>query len=563
MKWLVMFGLLAGALFLAVPVLANHTDVDVAKIGKTLPTDVFREASEIPALPHFLLGLEEKTDEWEQNLEKVKIFQTKNLFYGYNGSGFMDKSREDYVLPGNTELHEVMEVAAKKIKVLYTHHHLTKEFMYVFWSAMGEKNLAEFSPYYRKYEVRWALGNTINDEDWKNIQRVMGWAQFEAVKEFLHRVTLWALERNIKDYTRMNLTEGVIEARAKLLDDPNYKDRLDDPVPGAPRLKVRDILPVPLTRSEDFLPDLIIVGPRGFYGGFANFKTPDMERIVFFDMLGLALWHTSRWPMPAHEFVHTNPYLQGMPLAFYYDVEMWADLTTGLMSGLREFLFHPYIAVIRQTVKNRWGYDSEVAIRRILPGEFGVKDIREKEYREHVARIREIAAELQRFITDPNDGFMKQFYTDPYRWVAVNTKFCDTAQVWRMLFALRYEPAGIFDPEKKDKDGNPIPPVQQTKEWLMREIEAGRIKRLADAAMEGTGKESKFAKEMSKGEDVGDITKCPVDSRWFLMTQVEQHQFENLVKPLIERARAGDGDATIILMRILGGSASLAQFNIH
>ena len=527
-----------------------QAETDIQKLSKVLPADVFKEVSKIPPKPHFLLGLEPKTDEWEQYLEWRKIFQTKDLFYGYNGSGVMDKSRADYVAPGNTELSETVNVSGKNILILYTHHHFTKDGMHSFWSVTGEKNLAEFSPVYRKYEIQWGLGH-LSDEQWKNIQRVLGWAQFEAMKELVHDVIGWALKKNLKDYSEMNLTEGVLEARAVLLDDPDYKKRLDDPVPGTAGLKVRDIIPVPLTRAEDFLPDLLIVGPRGFYGGFANWKTPDMERIVFFDLLGLALWHVSGWPMPAHEFVHTNPYLQGIPLSFYYDIEMWADLTTGLESGMREFLFHPYMAVVRDSVRTQFGYDYEEAKRRIMPGQFGVKDIREKEFREHARRVKVIRDELVRFVKDPKKGLLVRFYSDPYYWVAINTKYCDTAAAWRILFALSYEPAGLYDPDKKDKDGKIVSAVQQTKEWLTREEDGGNIRRLAEKAMANTGKESKFAKELSKVES-NELMKCPVDSRWFLMNEAEKRMFHDFIKPLLLQGKDGDPDARVLLMRIFG-----------
>ncbi len=551
--WVIMF---ASLVFFSSEVRA---DPDITKILSSISADLLGEVGKIPDRPHFVLGLEPKDDEWEQYLEMRKVFQIKDLFYGKVGSGLIDKSRENYAASGNTELAETITISGKSIRILYTHHHVLSDGMYTFWSRMGEKNLAEFSPLYRKYEVRWALGN-FTDEEWKDIQRVMGWAQFEAVKEFVHQMVQSGLQKNVKDYRDINLTEEVLAARSILLDDPQYRDHLDDPVPGTPELKIRDIIPVPLTRVEDFLPDLLIVGPKGFYGGFANWKTPGTERIVFLDLLGLALDYVAkRYHLVAHEFVHTNPYLQGLPLGFYYDIEMWADLTTHLEGDLSGFLFHPYLAVVRDTVRTYFGYDFEEASRRIFPNGFGVRDIREAEFRFHAAEVKKIQQELMRFISDPKDGLMVMFYRDPYYWFAVNTKFCDTAAVWRILFALHYESAGLFDSEKKGKDGEVISPALQTTEWLMKEEEAGRIKLLAQKAIKKTGEKIELASNISKAQDTKGISKCPVHSRSFLMTESEQKSFRDIVEPLITRAEHRDEEARILLMRIFGGSGILSH----
>lgn len=533
-----------------------YAATDVVKVSKELPANIAKEISQIPEKPHFLLGLEPKDDVWEQSLEQIKVFQTKDLIYGKNGSGLIDKSNPDYRASANTMIIEKLSVANKKIIVLYTHHHFTADEMYTFWGRTGETNLAQYSTLYRKYAMRWEAGQ-LNDTQWQNIQRLLGWAQFEAVRNFVSSKIEGGLRKNLKDYSEMNLTSGVIDARAALLEDPNYGEHLDDPVPGT-SLKVRDILPIPLTRPEDFLPDLLIIGPKGFYGGFANIKTPEMERIVFLDLLGLALSYVKKSDaLVAHEFVHTNPYLQGLPFSLYYDIEMWADLTTFLDDDFTVYLLHPYQAVVRDSVKALWGYDFKEVIRRMIKPGLGVRDIREKEFRTHAAEVKKISEELTRFIKDPKDGFMVTFYRDLYYWLAINTKFCDKAAAWRILFALRYEPAGIFDPDKKDKDGNVISPVNQTKEWLNREEEAGRIKALAELAMRKTGEKTEFTDKMPKIFDNSDLMKCPVDSRFFLLTDKERRRFVEIVEHLTALARQGDIEARVLLSRIFNNTGFL------
>jgi len=550
MKQLMIIFVVLGLVFFASNAWA---ELNVKEVQKRLPPHIFKEVSKIPDKPHFLLGFERKTDPWEQFQESRRLFHTREFTHEFTGSAWIDKSQQDYIVPGSNVLSQVLKVSGKELRIIYSHHHYTKDGMYIFWSKMGEKNLAEFSLLYDKYKTQWGLGR-ITDSQWRDIQRILGWAQYEALKSFLRDVVTWAVDKNVRDYQEMRLTEMVIAARSKLLDDPEYAKKLDEPVPGAPNLKIRDLMPVPMTRPEDFLPDLIVVGQGEFTGGFANFNTVGTERIVFFDTLGLALWYVRGWPMPAHEFIHANPYLQGMPIAFYYDTEMWADLTTGMQDDVLEFLFHPYLAVVRDLVKNFFGYDSNEVERRIWPAKFGhIQDIREDEFRKHAAEVKKITDELLNFIKDPKDGLMVKFYTDPYYWVVVNTKYCDTAAVYRILCALHYEPAGLFDPEKKNKQGKVIPPEMQTREWLEKEESAGRIAKLAELSMKQTGAKTKFAEDM--GPEMSAMVKCPQDSRWFFLTLPEQQKFKEIVKPLAERAKNGDIEAKQILLRIFGRSS--------
>ncbi len=547
------FGVFVAALFaLLVGTPAVAAGLDVERAARALPSDVFKDVSRIPATPHFLLGIEQKTDEWEQYLEVRKMLRSRNLPFMARDTGIIDKSQSDYVVRGNTELVETLSLGKKNVRIVYTHHHFTKG-RYVFLATVGERNLAEFSPAFKKYEAQW-LDGKLTDEQWGTIQAVLGWAQFEAVRASVHASVKGAIAKNVADYREMNLTEAVVAARSAILNDPEYGRKLEQAVPGAPGLKVRDVMVVPLTRPEDFTPDLLFVGPGQFIGGFANYKTPGTERIVFIDLRALMWEHVIGSPrILAHEFVHTNPYLQGTPLSFYYDLEMYADLTTGLEEGFMTYLFHPYAAVIRDLGRVYFGYDFELARERVFKGYFGISDVNEQEFRKHVAMTREIREAFSRYIKDPKEGLMVRFYTDPYFWITINTKFCDTAAAVRLTFAFWYKQAGIFNPDQRDASGKAVPPAIQTETWLAQEEEAGRIRRLAEIAMQNTGKESDFAKTLPKIA-APEGMKCPVDSRVFLMDDKDQKRFVSAVESLVRRADAGEEEARYLLMRIFGGT---------
>ncbi len=539
---------------------AHHAAFGLDATLAAVPEQYREDVRRIPDKPHFLLGIERKTDEWDQYQMAKKLWQTKGLAFSLRAKGIMDKTRESYVPPGSTQLHEELMIAGKRVRVLYTHHHYDPASgMFVFWGALGEENLAVHAPLYERYKVVWALGQ-ISDTEWRSIQSIFGWAQFEAVKAEIHKVVEDGIAKNVKDYAEdMQLRERVLVRHAEALGDPRYEDRLAELVEKGSDVSVQDVMRPPFVRPEDFLPDVLVIGPNRFAGGFANFKTVGTERLVFLDLLGIAFnYIEGGYVIAAHEFVHTNPYLQGEPMAFYYDVEMWAALTTNLSGGMLEY-DHPYLSVVTDSAKYAFGYDFREVKRRIWPSEFGAQEVREDEFRRYAAVHRRVVSELLAFIKDPENGLMVQFYSDPLGWSAVNTALCDTAAVWRLLFALRFEFAGIFDEDKKDKNGQVIPAAQQTKEWLSRERDAGRIRRLAKKAMEKTGKETEQGKDISKAFDLGGFMKCPVHSRLFFMAPDEQREFISRVQSLAVRAEDGDAAAIFELRRLFAGSGVLAH----
>jgi len=115
--------------------------LNVGELRARLPKDVFEEASKIPDKAHYLLGLEPSNDEFEQYLQMRKFSRTRELIYGKNYPGVIDRSSPDYRLQGERSLQSILELHGKKMRILYTHHVFTEESMYTYWSKMGEKNL--------------------------------------------------------------------------------------------------------------------------------------------------------------------------------------------------------------------------------------------------------------------------------------------------------------------------------------------------------------------------------------------------------------------------------------
>lgn len=557
--------LFLGVILTALLFAVNANALDVAAVSKELlasgfSADVVKEISKIPDKPHFLLGLERKHTNWDKFQELRKMYRTVGNYYKPAGGTLIDRQAAEY--NADNTLQETIAIGLKKVQIIYLGYHEING-MTVIWTNLGEKNLAEFSPVYEKYKTKWALG-AINDLQWSLIQKLIGWSQFEAVKSYIHNNVFESAKENASYYKSFDFLKRIMKARAKALDDPDYLNRLNDIVVNSDDIKVGDIIPAPRVEIADFLPDLFFVGLGKFDGGLAYWKVSGSEKIVYVGMRPLmhdyilGNRHTIR-----HEFTHTNSYLQSLVFGMYFDLETWAEMASGFLEvDPLEYLIHPYYAHWRDLAKIYFGYDSEEVMRRIFPGKLsvaGIFDISRKEFEANAEKIEIIASEMKKFV----ENLLVDFYAEPFFWTAINTKFCDNASALRISFALQYKQAGLFDPNKKDKDGKVIPPSVQTQLWLLREEESGKLDRLAEYAMKNTGIKSNnggdIDKEMSKFT-FGDM-KCPVNSAFFLVSKQEREEISNVLELLISQAKVGNGLARHRLMRIFGNSDFLPLIN--
>ncbi len=542
-------------------------EIDLVKVDaelKNLTEDERKALAKIPDKPYFLLGIENKggKSQWEQYLEIRKMMRSKMGQFASAGNSLVDRSQPEY--RADDTLQSSIEIAGRKVQVIYIGHRLTEDGMYALRTKQGERNLAEFSPLYEKYKTRWAVGKSatwgLSDDEWLAARQLLSHQQFERVKQFVHEeVVKGAVEANTKYFGAMGFFKQVMDKRAEVLVDPEYAKRAALPL-GASKLNSDDILPVPYVRTEDFLPDLFIFGPGSFFGGLALVGFPQTERIAYVDMRASMMdYILGGQNTAAHEFVHVNKHLQNFVMGAYFDVEIFAEMATGVwQSDLLNYIWHPYYAHWRDLADIYFGYDVIAMQRRLFPEgveSLGITDVNRKEFEENAKRVEEIAKEFKGFIAKLH----VEFYADPLKWSAINTKFCDKAAMLRIMFALNYEPAGLFDPNKKGSDGKVVSPAVQTKEWLMKEEEAGRIARLAKLAMDKTGtvrgEDKKQAEENDKElPKLFDQFKCPVESNSYLASRQEQAELAAAVERWIERAKAGDVLARAMLIRATGSA---------
>ncbi|KKT29652.1 hypothetical protein A3G55_00970 [Candidatus Giovannonibacteria bacterium RIFCSPLOWO2_12_FULL_44_25] len=550
MKRILLLGLIAVFIIFTDNV---YAELDLAKAEKVLDKFSKKEIemmASIPEKPYFLLSLEPQKTQWDQYQELRRMWRTKVLRYEPVGGTLIDRSAPGY--RADSTLQGDVSMFGRDVHIVYLGHHFTRDGMYALWVKEGEKNLAEFSSLYEQYKVRWVNG-AISDAEWSAVRQILGWAQFEKVKEYIQNtVARRSVEANVKYYEDFGFLKKVLDNRAKILDDPAYPTRLDEVVDFQNNLKLSDILPVPYVRPQDFVPDLFIIGPGQFQGGLAYFRLPETEGVVYVSLDSLMYEYVvGRSRITMHEFTHANPYLQNSILGAYFDLEVWDDMATGLYPAtISEFLLQPYFVHWRDLVKIYFGYDTDEVLRRLYPmtlDSVGLTDVNREGFEKNAERVEKITKELKGFV----EKFLVEFYTEQFFWSAVNVKFCDNAAALRINFALNYEPAGLFDPDKKDKDGKVIPPEVQTREWLMREEEAGRIDRLAEEAMKQTGSKVKLENDMPKLFSAQDA-KCPADSKLLLLPKKEQAEAKKMLEKLWEDAKQGDFVARLFLRRATG-----------
>lgn len=551
------FATVFGALLLSASAFAASPDIDLDKFCATLAKVVCTEVSKVPDQPHFLRGFKREADDWERFQSWRRYLANNNLLMGSSqGVAHIDRSKLGYEQPsGNTAILTKWKSVAGLVDVLYTHHHVNAQGLFTFWSSVtGEASMARFSPLYAKYEMLHNAGQ-LTKAQWFQIQVIVGWAEFTAVRNFTEAMMDEGLDKTVR--LQKSLPDRVLALRAGLLADPNYRSRLGLSIPDVPGVSVGDAIRVPWTDPKNFVKPgkmLILITPSEFTGGFTNaYNVPNSESTVMLSLNGLALQYLGGFSLAAHEFTHANPYLQGMPFSTYFDVEMWADMTANMDDGFLSMMSHPYLSVFREIVQAKFGYNFREVQKRVFPAAFAVKDVREDEFRKNAKVVREIAAYLQERIVDPENGVLVQFYTDPNFWITVNTKYCDSAAAVRIMLGLQFTSAGIYDPEKSGD------PVQQTQQWLAQQEQSGKIAALAKKAMAKTSTITEMGEKFAKDKNnIGmDMDFCPADSRFFAGNAAEQKEFRGFVETLVDRAKAGDLVARTMLRNMFPGVGPL------
>ena|SRR3989338_4215219 len=199
-----------------------------------------------------------------------------------------------------------------------------------------------------------------------------------------------------------------------------------------------DVLKIPLLEPADF-----IKGVKHIY--FTSMRSCNawvsLQTIVAFSPCMRRWDYILGFPtVVKHELIHANAKLQGYPIGWYNNSELFAALLPFLEqpTDIETFLYHGYLEAPWEML--------------LIYGRFDVERVRREFYSYRVYRggsavNREVIAnylsEMNKAATWLRESGLKvlgKFYSDPHVWVAVNDMSHDDTMAYRVIMAGLYEP---------------------------------------------------------------------------------------------------------------------------
>lgn len=171
-----------------------------------------------------------------------------------------------------------------------------------------------------------------------------------------------------------------------------------------------------------------------------------------------------------HELVHTNKKLQGYPLSFYVNMELFAALLPYLSHpvNLDTFFNHPYLRTPEELLHVFGGFDVDKVrkeMSRYRLGRTGMA-LNEDVLRKYIPAINDGSA----WIRESALKVFGVFYSDPRLWAAVNEASYDNDMAYKVIMALHYEPTLL------DGHANTIKFILQYSEQSARVAERAKEK---------------------------------------------------------------------------------------
>ena len=279
--------------------------------------------------------------------------------------------------------------------------------------------------------------------------------RFQELVDFTDRVVKEAIELDFVPWS------GVIpkaisiayksDNSGKFKSEQEFKDYLDRKDPLNPSMTFRELRHIPPTvERKDFIPF------RELHIGLAP-EIPSVlgvawlnTGIVYYTPVAMIHDYLKGSPIVlAHEFVHTNKKLQGIPLVWGFNAETIASFPAMLVPGdYLNMRFHSYAEKWRKLIWVYYGFDYEQANKEVIktPLVGNIRIDRDK-FNEYAAKHSIAQAELMRAV----EKMMEQFYSTPVWWTALNDKLVDDDSVFEVMMASMYNPTLLGGEEATTK----------------------------------------------------------------------------------------------------------------
>ena len=252
------------------------------------------------------------------------------------------------------------------------------------------------------------------------------------------------------------LTSKILPLVAEQLkvSEDDLRTALLKPIPDDPDITLADYMDWPVLEAKDFL------GPKdSFTLHIGNISWSGVLGVAWlnsgtvgYHTVGRIYDHIAGKPLVLlHELMHANSKLQNMPLAWYFNPELFAALPEAMDNSLftNWFLNWFYLADLQEAVHVFFNFDSKRAWKEIWKFNIGGALEFDEQKMDHYTAMKElIQKELRHFITNV---LFPEFYYDPLRWAGINHKSRDDNMAFKVIFSRYYEPTILGGREKTAK----------------------------------------------------------------------------------------------------------------
>lgn len=294
----------------------------------------------------------------------------------------------------------------------------------------------------------------------------------------LDRAISWALDdlspESIREKIHGRLQEQLGYSRKQLKEELSKEVEL-----SRGEMSVREVMNIPDFSRDEFakalVPDRLVISelPDGILGA-TNVSPTGGKSVVMLSPDAVRQDFVLGDPyVLRHELIHANSQVQGIPFSWYFDVELFAELSSLSTSRYPfNFYFHGYLEPVRRAAKAFFSFDADEAASQLF--DRSIADsyrIDEERFNELESMTDRIAEEMKWFTSEV---LYPRFYANTYWMTAFNSKLCMSWASFDLLMAMTYDPTIL--------DG-----VENTTRWLQRNERV--IGRIGEEALDAAGEE--------------------------------------------------------------------------
>ena len=275
--------------------------------------------------------------------------------------------------------------------------------------------------------------------------------QFQELVEFTDGAIKGAVEVDYAFWSNLERDAVAVASKADGKTEKEFREYLGRKDPLNSSMTFRDLRHIPpVVERKDFVPfrELHIGVAPEFPSvlGVAWLNTG----IVYYTPVAMIRDYLMDTPVVlAHEFVHTNKNLQGMPLVWGFDAETMASVPDMLVTGdYLDMWNHSYATNFRELIWVYFRFDFDQARKEVVKTSLmGNMRVDRAKFDEYSQKLEVAKAELR-------NAFKRvtaEFYSTPVWWTALNDKLVDDNSVFRVMMAAMYNPTLLGGEEATTK----------------------------------------------------------------------------------------------------------------